>query len=302
MSVAKRLSIIVALALVVLTLGLVGYSNYDWLMKKTELLEKNLEDKDQTLEVVEGELSKAKQKNILFATEKESLDKEIALQKEQITGIRQTNQRLQKQQKTLSAKKQELENTLAETEQLYRKQAALRKLKDQAKEESSKERAKKKELEFFAEKEELEKQIESVKAELEKSVQKNQEFLDKLDESSQMIIKLRLEQGEEGNQLIPISQEDKQFQKELLKFHYNAGLAYDQNQQFELALTEYEKALKAVPDDPDTHYNLAVLYDQYLLDKKKAIEHYQTYLTLNPNASDTIKVNYWIREAKKELR
>lgn len=301
MSVVKWLSVIVALALVVLTLSAVGYSTYGRLMRKTELLERNLENKRQALEVVEGELSEAKQKNTLFATEKESLDKEIALQKEQITGIRQANQDLQKQQEALSAKKQELASALAKMEQLYQKQVSLRKLEGKAKEESFKKRVRKKWLEFFAEKEALEKRIKSVKAELEESVQKNQEFLTKLDESSQMIIKLKLGEGEENSQLKPISQEDEQFRKQALKFHYNAGFAYDQNQQFELARIEYEKALEAMPDDADVHYNLAILYDEYLLDKKKAIEHYYAYLKFCPDVQDAARVNYWIREAKKEL-
>jgi len=301
MSVVKWLSVIVGLALVVLTLSAVGYSTYGRLMRKTELLERNLENKHQALEVVEGELSEAKQKNTLFATEKESLDKEIALQKEQITGIRQANQDLQKQQEALSAKKQELASALAKMEQLYQKQVSLRKLEGKAKEESFKKRVRKEWLEFFAEKEALEKRIKSVKTELEESVQKNQEFLTKLDESSQMIIKLKLGEGEENSQLKPISQEDEQFRKQALKFHYNAGFAYDQNQQFELARVEYEKALEAMPDDADVHYNLAIIYDEYLLDKKKAIEHYYAYLKFCPDVQDAVRVNYWIREAKKEL-
>lgn len=301
MSVVKWLSVIVALALVVLTLSAVGYSTYGRLMRKTELLERNLENKRQALGIVEGELSEAKQKNTLFATEKESLDKEIALQKEQITGIRQANQDLQKQQEALSAKKQELASALANMEQLYQKQVSLRKFEGKAKEKSFKKRVRKKWLEFFAEKEALEKQIKSVKTELEESVQKNQEFLAQLDESSQMIIKLKLGEGEENNQLKSISQEDEQFRKQALKFHYNAGVTYDQNQQFELARVEYEKALGAMPDDADVHYNLAILYDEYLVDKKKAIEHYYAYLKFCPDVQDAMRVNYWIREAKKEL-
>jgi len=69
-----------------------------------------------------------------------------------------------------------------------------------------------------------------------------------------------------------------------------------------LALIEYEKALEAVPDDADVHYNLAILYDEYLLDKKKAIKHYQAYLEFCPDARDAVKVSYWINEAKKELK
>ncbi|GAG26277.1 unnamed protein product, partial [marine sediment metagenome] len=142
----------------------------------------------------------------------------------------------------------------------------------------------------------------NVEAKLKESVQKNKELLTKLGESSKMIVKLKAGKDEKGNRLDLVSQEDEQSRKEASKFHYNAGLTYDQNQQFELALIEYEKALEAAPDDADVHYNLAILYDEYLLDKRKAIEHYYAYLRLCPDARDAVKVSYWINEAKKELK
>lgn len=302
MKVTKRISVIVGLGIVFLALGATGYLTYSRLRREAEILEINLENKSQALKIAKNELSEAKQKNVLFTEEKESLNKEIALQKEQITEIRQAKRNLQKQQGALSAEKQELESALAEAEQLYQKRVSVHKFESKIKEESLKKSMRKKEMEFFAEKEELEERIKKSKAELEEVIQKNQEFLTKLDESNQMIAKLKLEKGEENNQLNSMSQEDEWFRKEALKFHYNAGFIYDQNQQFELALIEYEKALEAVPDDADTHYNLAILYDEYRFNKRKAIEHYQAYLDLYPDAQDTVKVNYWISVAKKELK
>ena len=89
--------------------------------------------------------------------------------------------------------------------------------------------------------------------------------------------------------------------KQILKHFYNTGLADAENHKFKLARIEYEKALKVAPNDSDTHYNLAILYDDHLNNKKKAIEHYRAYLRLRPNAQDAAKVRYWIREAQKAL-
>jgi len=301
MSVVKRLRVIVGLAIVFLALGAVGYSTYSRLMRKTEILERNLENKRQALGIVKGELSEAKQKNTLFAGEKESLNREIALQRKRITEIQQAQDYLRKQREALTAEKEGLEEELKDMKKLHQKQIELYKFKDESIEDFKK-KTDSKMMEFIIGKKALEKQVKNVEAKLKESVQKNQELLTKLDESSRMVIKLKLEKGEENNQSGSMSRKDEQFRKEALKFHYNAGLVYDQNRQFELALIEYEKALEAVPDDADVHYNLAILYDEYLLDKKKAIKHYQAYLKFCPDARDAVKVSYWINEAKKELK
>jgi len=302
MSVVKRLRVIIGLAIVFLALGVVGYSTYGRLMRKTEILERNLENKRQALGIVKGELSEAKQNNTLFAGEKESLNREITLQGKRVTEIQQTQDYLRKQQEALTAEKEGLEEALKDMKNLYQKQIELYELKDESREKDFKKKADSKMMEFSIDKKALEKQIKNVKVKLEESVQKNKELLTKLDESSQMVVKLKVEKGAENNQLDLMSREDEQFRKEALKFHYNAGFAYDQNQRFDLALIEYKKALEMAPDDADVHYNLAILYDEYLLDKKKAIKHYQAYLKLCPDARDAVKVSYWINEAKKELK
>lgn len=308
MNIAKRLKVIVGLAIVFSALGVVGYSTYSRLMRKAEILERNLENKRQALGIAKDELSKAKQKNTLFAEEKESLNKEIALYKEQTAEIQQAQNYLQKQQEAFTAEKEGLEEALNDMKKLYQKQIEIDKLKEVSIE-AFKKKVDSKMAEFVINKVVLKKQVKDVETKLKESAQKNQELLTKLDESSLkldesrlMVIKLKLEKGEENNQLNPMSQEDEQFRKEALKFHYNAGFAYDQDQQFELALIEYEKALEAVPDDADAHYNLAILYDKYLVDKRKAIEHYHAYLRFCPDVQDAVKVNYWINEAKKELK
>jgi len=301
MNVVKQLKVIVGLAIVFLALGVVSYLAHSRLMRKAEILERNLENKRQALGIIKDELSEAKQKNTFFAEEKESLNKEIVLHKEQTAEIQQVQENLQKHYEALTAEKESLEEALEDMKKLHQKQIELYKLKDESIEDFKK-KTDSKMMEFIIGKKALEKQVNNVEAKLKESAQKNQELLTKLDESGPMVGKLKIEKGEENNQLNSMSRGGEQFRKETLKFHYNAGLAYDQNQQFKLALIEYKKALEAVPDDADVHYNLAILYDEYLLDKRKAIKHYHAYLKLCPDAQDAVKVKYWINEAKKELK
>lgn len=82
--------------------------------------------------------------------------------------------------------------------------------------------------------------------------------------------------------------------KQAAFLHYNLGVSYTKDKNYELAIDEYEKALSLNPDDADTHYNLAILYDDYRNNPKRAIEHYKKYLELKPDAADIDEVKDWI--------
>jgi TolA-binding protein len=58
----------------------------------------------------------------------------------------------------------------------------------------------------------------------------------------------------------------------------------------------YSAALRRTPDDPRLHYNLAVLYDDYLRNPGKAAVHYRKYLQLNPTGPDAALVRAWLTE------
>jgi tetratricopeptide (TPR) repeat protein len=66
-----------------------------------------------------------------------------------------------------------------------------------------------------------------------------------------------------------------------------------------MAIDEYEKALRLNPQDADTHYNLAIIYDEVSKNPKRAIEHYQKYLELKPDAADIDEVKDWITRLEK---
>ena len=96
--------------------------------------------------------------------------------------------------------------------------------------------------------------------------------------------------------------EDQQFKEELAKAHYNMGNIYYERAEYQRAVVEYYQAVDLVPNDPDTHYNLAFVSGEYLADQETALKHYQWYLYLKPNADDIDMVNEKIFQAKLHLR
>jgi len=121
------------------------------------------------------------------------------------------------------------------------------------------------------------------------------------EKQKEKIIESEIAAKKEKMEPIEIFKYEEPSARELLKQHYNLALAYDQNQQYDEAEAEYKKALDIDPDDPDTHYNLGIIYDDYFQDKARAVAHYEKYLELRPGARDAENVRSWIRWAKQQL-
>lgn len=96
--------------------------------------------------------------------------------------------------------------------------------------------------------------------------------------------------------------QDKNFREELAKAHYNMGNIYFQRGEYQRAVVEYYQAVDLIPNDPDTHYNLAFVSGEYLGDQETALKHYQWYLYLKPDAPDVAAVKEKIIAAKFSLR
>jgi len=95
---------------------------------------------------------------------------------------------------------------------------------------------------------------------------------------------------------------DENFRQELAKAHYNMGNIYFERGEYQRAVVEYYQAVDLVPNDPDTHYNLAFVSGEYLGDQETALKHYQWYLYLKPDADDAARVKEKIITAKLTLR
>ena len=75
------------------------------------------------------------------------------------------------------------------------------------------------------------------------------------------------------------------------------GIAYRHAGQFDKARTAYEQAIAADPAYAPAQLNLGVLYDLYLWDAPRALEHYDRYLALTTDNDD--KVKRWVAEVRK---
>jgi tetratricopeptide (TPR) repeat protein len=58
----------------------------------------------------------------------------------------------------------------------------------------------------------------------------------------------------------------------------------------------YVEALAQTPSDALIHYNLGVIYSDYLKNPGKAVVHFRRYLELNPLARDASRVRSWMVE------
>ena len=84
--------------------------------------------------------------------------------------------------------------------------------------------------------------------------------------------------------------------------YYNLAVGYLKAKQYPEASGALRKAIQINPKDKEACYNLAVLYDSYLNDKKQALFYYGRYLGLSPKAEDAQEVRAWMRQINKELK
>lgn len=98
------------------------------------------------------------------------------------------------------------------------------------------------------------------------------------------------------------NEKDDRLRSDAAKAHYNMGNIYYQKGEYEIAAREYYQAVTLMPNDPDSHYNLAYVSSEELHDFNTAIKHYRMYLYLSPNAKDKNVVNEKIVQAKIAIR
>jgi tetratricopeptide (TPR) repeat protein len=89
------------------------------------------------------------------------------------------------------------------------------------------------------------------------------------------------------------------FTLEADRYHYNLGVLYTQNKDFEAAVKEFTAALGFNPRNALAHYNLGIIYDDYFKDKVNARLHYSSYLQLDPVSDDAEAVKEWLANLDK---
>ena len=85
-----------------------------------------------------------------------------------------------------------------------------------------------------------------------------------------------------------LARQNKRLIKETSDMHYNLGVFYVKGNEFARARAEFEKAVEISPDDAAAHFNLGYIYAEQLVDRKKAIDHFQDYLRLSKSDDDGV--------------
>ena len=62
--------------------------------------------------------------------------------------------------------------------------------------------------------------------------------------------------------------------------HYNLGIFYSKNKQYDRAAVEFEKVVEIDPNHAYAHFNLGYIYAEYLVNRQKASKHFRYYLGL----------------------
>lgn len=89
------------------------------------------------------------------------------------------------------------------------------------------------------------------------------------------------------------------FNVEAERYHYNLGVLYAQNKDYEAAVTEFKTALSYNPKNSSAHYNLGIIFDDYFKDKKNAGYHYNSFLELAPTSDEAESIKEWLKSLQK---
>lgn len=149
-----------------------------------------------------------------------------------------------------------------------------------------------------AEKREMEKRVryvEKLEQRQGQLIRENAEYRERLE-----VMKAKFKEAAPG--LAKSTRVSQKMMRENADMHYNLGTIFLHNKQYRQAIDEYENVLELRPADPETHYNLGVLYDDYIKDRQKALYHYQKYLAINPKAPDAKKVESYILTLELEQK
>ena len=68
--------------------------------------------------------------------------------------------------------------------------------------------------------------------------------------------------------------------KDTAIMHYNLGVFYTKNREYEKAIEEYKKVLDIRPNDANAYFNLGYIYAERLNDREEAIDCFRSFLRL----------------------
>ncbi|MBI3602450.1 MAG: tetratricopeptide repeat protein [Candidatus Omnitrophica bacterium] len=90
-----------------------------------------------------------------------------------------------------------------------------------------------------------------------------------------------------------IARQNKVLLRQTAEMHYNLGVFYTKNKEYDRAVAEFEKGIEINPNDASAHFNLGYIYSEYLVNRKRAMEHFRHFLRLTK--SDDPDVD-WVKK------
>lgn len=90
-----------------------------------------------------------------------------------------------------------------------------------------------------------------------------------------------------------LSRENKVLKERTANMHYNLGVFYLKRKEHARALKEFRQALELRPEDPYVHFNIGYIYAEYIMDRQKAVEHFEKYLKYVGRQEDELD---WVRK------
>lgn len=81
--------------------------------------------------------------------------------------------------------------------------------------------------------------------------------------------------------------ENKKMLNETADMHYNLGVFFSQQRNYDRAVKEFSRALDFNPNLANAHYNLGYLYSERLDRHDLALSHFNRFLSLNPTAKES---------------
>ena len=274
-----------------------------------------------------NEIRELKEYDSKWQVQVDSLKKENAILQAQIEeakgGFRNREDELAKERQALEQRIAELEdrsNSLARTMEEYTPERIDQLNEDRNRLEQETRGFAKRILEYENRITELKQQMKPLELDREelhklrkesKELYKRVRYIDKLESRQEQLLKENAEYRERLEVLkakfrdsVPgiakASRISQKMMRENADMHYNLGTIFLHNKQYREAIQEYERVLELRPNDPETHYNLGVLYDDYLKDREKALHHYQKYMAINPRAPDAKKIESYILSLELE--
>jgi tetratricopeptide (TPR) repeat protein len=77
-----------------------------------------------------------------------------------------------------------------------------------------------------------------------------------------------------------IARQNKVLLRQTSEMHYNLGVFYSKNKDYDRAVAEFEQCVAINPNDASAHFNLGYIYSEYLVNRERAMDHFRHYLRL----------------------